>query len=372
MTDVVPSWPLDVGTQVVRVPDDWRAPTTAGNALREAAAACGRLRSVSRLFGHPDLLARPQIRLRQKPAAMALSPELRLEIEGAAAVDRLNASARAATWARAARRRASAAGRDVSAGLVLSDQQLCELHLLATRADPSVDLPGAFRQRAISVLTADGSPRQIYSDPGAPLAEAMSNWQRWQRQCVAPPLERAALNQLQFLSIHPFADGNGRMSRMLVLVDLIAGNVLDGLGPDLDAVANSTDDEHRRHLVDACTGGDLCAWVTHVCQSVLVACSHAQSRAERYQTLVARSGDLVSTSYEQRVLQLLLSSIVLTASWVANVTGESELRARVALDHLVSLGALDALPNNAGFGVLSAIRAIDEPLIRAGKTGTPT
>ncbi|HXB07537.1 MAG TPA: Fic family protein [Puia sp.] len=79
---------------------------------------------------------------------------------------------------------------------------------------------GNYKQHSnvVEATNAGGSKRVIFqtTDPGFATEEAMRRLIEWYRSdTVTHPLIRTAIFVYDFLSIHPFQDGNGRMSRLL-------------------------------------------------------------------------------------------------------------------------------------------------------------
>jgi Fic family protein len=79
---------------------------------------------------------------------------------------------------------------------------------------------GSYKQHSnvVEATASDGAKRVVFqtTDPGFATEEAMRNLIEWYRSdTVTHPLIRIALFVYDFLSIHPFQDGNGRMSRLL-------------------------------------------------------------------------------------------------------------------------------------------------------------
>ncbi len=79
---------------------------------------------------------------------------------------------------------------------------------------------GKYKQHsnAVQARYPDGSSQIIFQTtaPGPDTEEAMKNLVAWyDNETAAHPLIKCAVFAYEFLSIHPFQDGNGRMSRLL-------------------------------------------------------------------------------------------------------------------------------------------------------------
>lgn len=85
---------------------------------------------------------------------------------------------------------------------------------------------GSYKQLSNSVeaTTADGTKQIIFetTPPGYPTEDAMLSLMDWYyNDMVTHPLVKIALFTYEFVSIHPFQDGNGRMSRLLTTLLLL-------------------------------------------------------------------------------------------------------------------------------------------------------
>lgn len=79
---------------------------------------------------------------------------------------------------------------------------------------------GNYKQHsnAVEATYVDGSKHIIFqtTEPGYPTEDAMNDLIKWyQRDTTTHTLVKCALFTYEFLSIHPFQDGNGRLSRLI-------------------------------------------------------------------------------------------------------------------------------------------------------------
>jgi Fic family protein len=84
---------------------------------------------------------------------------------------------------------------------------------------------GAYKEKDVDIIQtfADGRSRVRFKtvpakQTPAAMAEMVKLWQEGIREKWVPPLVLAAALSLDFLCIHPFRDGNGRVSRLLFLL----------------------------------------------------------------------------------------------------------------------------------------------------------
>ena len=100
---------------------------------------------------------------------------------------------------------------------VLSEWQIRNIHQLILK---NIDDDNAGRYRNVNVLIAGAS----HTPPDQTLiAEQMSAFIDWYNREAAQlhPIERAAKVHADFVGIHPFIDGNGRTSRLLMNLELM-------------------------------------------------------------------------------------------------------------------------------------------------------
>lgn len=108
------------------------------------------------------------------------------------------------------------------AALPVSESTILRLHALC-RGD--IWDAGKYKERADPIIERfpDGRSRVRFQPAPAKdakpfLIESVSLWHEWLRDRKAPPLIALAAMNLDFLCIHPFRDGNGRTSRLLLLL----------------------------------------------------------------------------------------------------------------------------------------------------------
>ena len=111
-----------------------------------------------------------------------------------------------------------------SGHLELSAETICRLHALSR---PSIWDSGQFRNRECDIIQtyADGTSRIRFKavSPDEVVPELKRTIEAYDNTLLdrrIPPLVAVAAFNLDFLCIHPFRDGNGRVSRLLLLLML--------------------------------------------------------------------------------------------------------------------------------------------------------
>jgi len=115
-------------------------------------------------------------------------------------------------------------------GFPLSLRLIREIHaILLRKGRGSVKNPGEFR-RSQNWIGGTRPGNAVYVPPPPDrLMECLDSFERFLHadSPTYPVLIRAAMAHVQFETIHPFLDGNGRLGRLLITLLLCAGNALN-------------------------------------------------------------------------------------------------------------------------------------------------
>ncbi len=108
----------------------------------------------------------------------------------------------------------------------VSLEEVLKLHKQVTDGLVEKEKVGKFRPADVYVLDDLGDGREMlrFKAPPAPevkkLVEDLLEWLKESRKQSIHPIIRAGVLHLQFVSIHPFTDGNGRVARLLTQLQL--------------------------------------------------------------------------------------------------------------------------------------------------------
>lgn len=172
----------------------------------------------------------------------------------------------------------------IRTGMPLSTRLLREIHGILLRTGRGSDRdPGQFR-RSQNWLggTRPGNARFV-PPPAAEVAELMSDLEKWlhDRPERTSPLLKAAIAHVQFETIHPFLDGNGRVGRLLITLLLCAERVLREPLLYLSLYLKERRDAYYDLLTQVRLDGDWEAWVEFFADGVRESGALAATTAQR-------------------------------------------------------------------------------------------
>lgn len=275
------------------VPRSFELPARLVPLLADAEAALGRLAGVGRLLPNPHLLIRPYL-LREAVASTMIEgtqASLAEIFELGAAGEQPNADVEevlayvdAMEWA------AMQAPR-----LPISNRMLLESHSrLLSGVRGAERRPGEFRSTQ-NWIGRPGSTLETASfvpPPPDALADALADWERFaNEQPEMPLLVQNALMHVQFETIHPFLDGNGRLGRLLLVLFLIVRGRLTAPLLYLSAGIEKERDRYYDALRVTRAEGDAFPWVEFFLETVRSQSVDAVVRAERIIELRERYRD---------------------------------------------------------------------------------
>ncbi len=110
----------------------------------------------------------------------------------------------------------------------LSLRLLREMHeILLSGARGSGKLPGEFRTSQNWIGGTRPGNALFVPPPPEDMMECLSDLERFLHDDTLPILIKAGIAHVQFETIHPFLDGNGRLGRLLIALLLCENHVLD-------------------------------------------------------------------------------------------------------------------------------------------------
>lgn len=175
--------------------------------------------------------------------------------------------------------------------------------------------------------------------------DLMSNLERYINLDQSEPrLVQVAIAHYQFETIHPFADGNGRVGRLLIVLHLIQLGLLSAPLLYPSAYFERTRDQYYEELQSLRIDGDWEKWIRYFVAGLHEQAQHTLSLVGSIRTLQQSLRERVASVRRHasmaRVLDAYLQHPVLTARDVSRVSGLSFATAQSAIDGLASLDIL--------------------------------
>jgi len=148
---------------------------------------------------------------------------------------------------------------------------VCRLHerlLGGVRGEE--DRPGEVRDVPVYIGSPDGSHDDAAFVPASPdvIDVLLQQLLSYVRRGRYPPVVDVALCHYQFEAIHPFRDGNGRLGRLLMMLQLYDAGLLPGPYLYLSAYFRRHGMVYRDRLLAVSQAGEWAEWVTFVLDAI--------------------------------------------------------------------------------------------------------
>ena len=235
---------------------------------------------------------------------------------------------------------------DSPTGLPLCNRLLRDAHAIVLRSGRgAAKLPGEFRTSQNWIGGSRPGTARFVPPPPHLLGDSMSRLESFLHDSTDgfPALVRSGLAHVQFETIHPFLDGNGRVGRMLIVLALHNAGVLRT--PQLYVSLHFK--RHRHQYYELLDGvrqhGDWEQWLLFFMDAVTVAADDATNAARRLRTTFdadrARFHDLGRLSGSTSHLHdALAARPVLDIATAAELAGFAVTTATHALERLCAMG----------------------------------
>lgn len=235
----------------------------------------------------------------------------------------------------------------------LSEEWVLDIHSDLLRGIVVGKLRGHYRNAQV-VIKDSRSREIIYLAPESQdvptLMKGLISWARKETVAKTSPLLVAAQFHFEFVTIHPFMDGNGRLGR------LITNGILSAGGYDIERYA-ALEKQHEKdranyyrslrglqggrsgNYYDIPLGQDIHSWIVYWLKCLLATYEEGLSRIQNY--VVNSSSNFTFDLRLQKAESLFKRHIRLRASEYADLVGLARTQAVADLNKLVEAGTLD-------------------------------
>jgi Fic family protein len=177
-------------------------------------------------------------------------------------------------------------------------------------------------------------------------------------------LLKAALAHVQFETIHPFLEGNGRLGRLLITLLLCERKVLSEPMLYLSLYFKTHRQRYYELLNDVRLTGDWEAWLDFFAEAVVVTATQAVETARQLLDLAADDRQSISGLGRAAASTLALHRVMLerpvaTSGWLVKKTGLTAATVNKSLAHLVRLGVVRELTSRRRNRVFGYQRYLD-------------
>ncbi|MCW5964900.1 MAG: Fic family protein [Bryobacterales bacterium] len=232
-------------------------------------------------------------------------------------------------------------------GFPLSLRLLREIHgVLLAHGRGSEKEPGEFR-RSQNWIGGTRPGNALFVPPPPDLVlDCMGQLENFlhEERPGLPLVIRAGLAHVQFETIHPFPDGNGRLGRLLITFLLCAGGALQEPILYLSLFFKTHRQAYYDHLMNVRTKGDWEGWMEFFLEGVKETSAQAVAASLRIIALIVligrRSSRSVAVTSVLRVHQCVQTHPIVSIATVADKVGVSFPTASAAVEHLCRMGIL--------------------------------
>ncbi|MEE9442577.1 MAG: Fic family protein [candidate division Zixibacteria bacterium] len=228
----------------------------------------------------------------------------------------------------------------------ISSRLIREIHeVLLSRGRGSDKNPGEFRRSQNWIGgTRPGNARFVPPPPEF-IAEGMSNLEKYIHNdpVSTPTLLKAAISHVQFETIHPFLDGNGRLGRLLITLLLCSERKLRQPMLYLSLFFKTHREEYYKLLQRVRTDGEWKEWVEFFMTGVLETSNQAVDTARRLIKLFESDGEKIKKGGRRagsalRAFNCLQNYPVSTIKKIAKESGLSIPTVNRVLQSLIKMG----------------------------------
>lgn len=315
--------------------------------VAEASLALGRLDSAAEKLPNPQLLVRPALHKEaQSTSALEGTHATLFDVLEAEFLDKTRRSSQVSEVLNYVD--AATQGLELIQKRPITTTAIADLQGVLVKGTRGGSWDAGIRRSPVYLAGAKAGmehSRFVPVPEGPLLIEGMNAWEAWiNAKDDVPLLVKAALGHYQFETLHPFTDGNGRMGRLVVTLQLVDGKALRYPILNISTYFEPRKDRYKDLLLACSQSGQFDDWVQFFCDAV-----EAQANAEidRINALLDFRTQLLeelkTANAKGVVLDIvddLIAYPVITASQAASMHQVTFPPANNAIQRLVDMGYL--------------------------------
>lgn len=231
-------------------------------------------------------------------------------------------------------------------GLPMSLRLIREIHrVLLSKGRGAGKSPGEFRTSQNWIGGTHPGNAAFVPPPAGKIMECMGQLEKFLNDIPEkfPALLKAALAHVQFETIHPFLDGNGRIGRLLITLLLCAEGILKEPLLYLSLYFKTHRSRYYELLQQVRTTGDWESWIEFFLTAVLDTSEKAAATSVELMKLAERDRKNIQTvgraaGSALRVHHAILQRPIISIPKICQITGLWATSATTAIKHLERLG----------------------------------
>lgn len=234
-------------------------------------------------------------------------------------------------------------------GFPLSLRLLKEIHgLLLSGGRGSHKLPGEWRRSQNWIGGTRPGNALFVPPPPEYLEECLSNFEHFLHDESLPVLIMAGIAHVQFETIHPFLDGNGRLGRLLIVLILCEKGLLDAPILYISLYLKQNRATYYALLQEVRMSGMFETWLEFFLMGVSHAATKAMETAQKMNALFEHDLEKIHTLGRSRLSCMTVFDFMkrlpkLSVPVAAKALNISAPTARSALHHLTTLGIVEEM-----------------------------
>lgn len=252
-------------------------------------------------------------------------------------------------------------------GFPLSLRLVKEIHaVLLTKGLGSSQTPGEFRKSQNWIGGTRPVNAAFVPPPAEQVIKCMGDLELFIHDQPEPTstILKAALVHVQFETIHPFLDGNGRLGRLLITLLLFEQKVLQAPMLYLSLYFKTHRQYYYELLNNVRITGDWEAWLDFFAEAIIATASQAVDTAQQLHDLSIRDREKISglgraSTSTLQVHRALMENPISTVGRLVQKTGITAATINKCMGHLESIGIVRELTAQKRNRLFSYHRYVD-------------